>query len=307
MAKKRKTTNHYQVLGIENFANSDQAAAAYARLQQQYNNLVNPSPQEIKDWGEVQEAFNVLFTPIAKEEYDNQLSAFLSLQQTKKPSATPKINPKVANIAIIGVFLLGSAVYFFKSKNDYVEPSTASPIIKPIESSEGDDSKQEQKLPQFLTDFANESSRQRSASLYLGLLGAPEIHESVSYPVEAFLAPIQKNPLGNDFPQYSGVLRDFPSYSFGDVKFTLKNPSAQNAFIKILYLDENENYVIRHAYILANDQITLSGLPEGAVQVAVLFPAFPQIAFLTQQYKLYPDIENEMFIYGQKAKPNELF
>lgn len=307
------------MLGLDNFSNTEQVVSAFNLITLNYQNNQSPSDQEKANYVRVEQAFDTLVNEHTKKEYDNKLSAFLSNQvkSTKSKSnslkqsiASTDDNPskhKYTNTAIIIIGLLASGVYFFQQKNNapqYVEQPV---IVKPQSEQTVKAKSSLTNASIFLNEFASESQRQRSATLYFGLLGSPEIGTTVAYPQEQLLDKVTTTPTGEPFPAFTNVLSSFPTYSYGESKLTLKNPTKENAFVKVIYLDGEENFAIRHAYILGGEQITLTGLPEGAVQVGVLFPNHPQIAFLTQQYKVFNDAENSMPIYGQKVETHSIF
>jgi hypothetical protein len=310
--EKNNLVNHYKILGIDNFSSVEKVTKAYDVILLNYNSIQNPTPLQQKQQFDAEQAFNTLYNSYTKEQYDNLLSSVLSAEKTKtrlnesKKSTNTNSNSKYIKV-VVAAAMVASIFYFYQSKSNNFENNEQQQIVKPLDKPQ-DTSNEDQKTESpFLKTFVDESQRQRSASLYFGLLGDKNIQLTTQYPKEAFLSPITLSPLGEPLPTSSSLLQGFSSYSYGEANLRLNNPTSEAAIVKIIFLDEDENFAIRHALILGGEQLVFAGLPEGAIQVAVLFLNHPQVAFLTHQYRLFNDMENEMSLYGQKFTADALF
>lgn len=66
-------TNHYEVLGVEQTANSDEIKKAYRRLSLQYHPDRNSTPDAIKTFQKINDAHEILSDKQSRSEYDMQL------------------------------------------------------------------------------------------------------------------------------------------------------------------------------------------------------------------------------------------
>ena len=65
--------NHYEVLGLPQFASVDEVKAAYKKLAKEHHPDVNAAPEAEQRMKEINEANDVLSDPHKKEQYDNRL------------------------------------------------------------------------------------------------------------------------------------------------------------------------------------------------------------------------------------------
>ncbi|MGH2727676.1 MAG: DnaJ domain-containing protein, partial [Actinomycetota bacterium] len=63
-------TDHYEVLGVERGASSEEIKRAYRRLARQYHPDANPDPAAAERIKEINVAYEVLSDPAKRERYD---------------------------------------------------------------------------------------------------------------------------------------------------------------------------------------------------------------------------------------------
>lgn len=313
--------NYYEVLGIPKYASISEVNKAFDKKNIDFSEIDNPSDTQKQAFEKIQAAYYTLSSEVSKKNYDNELSAITSAVPTSTASndlaeeflnISNKSSKKTSNTSVFAAILiistLGSGYYYFQQKSDNA------PLIAPTDSSITAPKKtaptppaQANLQPVFLQKFNEESLARPSAQLERGIVGDNNIQGSVEYPQEYFSQQILVTPNGSDFPSENGLLSDFPVYNYGDVKIKIINPTTEDAFVKIIFNDDGENFVIRHLFIKANTNLVVTGLPEGNVQLATLFPKYPQVSFLRFQEKIYLEAENILTIHGKKTSSAELF
>lgn len=302
--------NLYEVLGIPNYSTIDEVIQAYDRHKHLFLEIQKPTDEEQAKFDQQSAAFFTLSLESTKVDYDSQLSAVYSSTPQIKTQVERTVKPK-SNKALfpllLGAAALCSGYYYFsehnKNSDNLNEPQVAA-IKEPTQPLE--QLKDQGFVEPFLLDFEKAGASLRSAVLYNGLLGG-EIRNTTPYPASAFLEPITATAANQSFPSYSGIIPDTPTYNFGDIKLLLENPTEESAYVKIIYLDEGENYVIREVFLQPHSKFTVSGLPEGAIQLATMFPNYPRFSFISYQADIYPEMINTIPLYGKKVLSNTVF
>lgn len=306
--------NLYEVLGIANYSSIEDVIKAYDAKKKLFLQNPKPTDEEQLEFEKVNNAFFTLSLEEAKNKHDAELSSLISsnheaFTSTKKGSTAKPQSKQGFTVLILGVVIAYSA-YYFVSKNNAEktlnEPLQAS-LTEPQKQVQAQaQQKAEDFIPPFLVEFDSLSQSQRAASLYKGLLG-DGVENTSHYPESFFMQELSTTAEGVPFPPYTGIIPNTPAYLFGDAKIILSNPTDQDAYVKVLFLDEGENHVVREVYLQARTQFKVSGLPEGKIQLATIFPKYPQYAFLSYHDEVYQSIENTLPIYGSKVNPQTVF
>lgn len=307
--------NLYEVLGVPDYSTIDEVVKAYDNQKRLFLEIRKPTDEEQAEFDRQSTAFFTLSLDSSKQTYDQNLSAAHSSEPKQKSSANTNI-PDTAGITkehssnkiflpvLIAAAVLCSGYYFFSKEKTPDTVNAPQALTEPTTPAE--QQQPQEYIEPFLAEFENTGRSLRSSVLYKGLVGGV-LHNSTMYPSAAFAQPITATANYVPFPDYSGLIPNTASYNFGDIKLKLENPTDESAYIKVVYLDEDENHVIREVFLQPQSHFVITGLPEGAIQLVTMFPNYPRFAFISYQSEVYPNMENLIPLYGMKVESNTVF
>lgn len=243
---------------------------------------------------------------------DGKKKSILAILKETKP-------PTLIMFACFSVYL--GALAFSSFSNDSVDKAKTPEIPPPELSSDVPSGNKASNISSPTNiqvssyDVINEFNTLRNKSVFFhhfkGLVGDQVLKDSIPYDSILLSKSLTTSPLGTPLPIQSSLLDGFPFTTFGDSSLRVINPLNSPVLAKVIYHDEFDktNYVVRHLYIDSDSPFTLTGLLSGIYQVAVISVKDPNLAYVTQQFVIYDNVEapNQVELLGKEILPTSIF